>query len=79
MKKFLFPLALAFAMSSGTVAWTQESDGPCYDNCKTAYDRCKSVTPTMACYDLYVACVAACDAKAVGGGTTKPTPTNQLP
>lgn len=78
MKKYLFPLALALAMSSGTTAQA-ESDGPCYDNCKTAYDKCKSVTPTMACYDLYVACVAACDAEAEGGTKPKPKPTVQAP
>lgn len=71
MKKYLYLFGLALAMSSGTVAQAQSSDGPCYDNCQKAYDACRKGTPTMACYDAYVACVAACDAEAEGGGKKK--------
>lgn len=71
MKKWLSPLIFVIAMSTGRVAWTQESDGVCYDNCKKIYDACRKTTPSMVCYDAYVACVAACDAEAEGGGSSK--------
>lgn len=71
MKKYLFPLALALTMSSGTTAWTQESDGKCYDDCKKIYDACRKATPSMACYDAYVVCIADCDAQAEGGAPSK--------
>lgn len=61
MKKLLSLLALAVAMSTGTAA--RASDGPCYDACKDAYDKC---TRTYGCYLAYCACVAACDDS--GGG-----------
>ena len=67
MKKILYLLALAVAMSTGSVARAQESDGPCYDNCKRAYNACRRATPTYSCYLAYCACVAACDNAADGG------------
>lgn len=44
-----------------TGSGSSQGDGPCYDQAKDAYDACKKVTPSMTCYDLYVAAVAACD------------------
>ena len=38
-------------------------DGPCYDKCKDQYDACKKANPGMSCYDLYCACLSACDAQ----------------
>lgn len=73
MKKFLYPLALAIAMSTGTVAHAQSSgDGPCYDNCLKNYNDCKGKTPVqkqyLNCYIPYVKCQADCDAQINPGG-----------
>lgn len=44
-----------------TGEWIYTGDGPCYDNALCTYHTCQALTPTMACYDLYVAELAACD------------------